>query len=115
MTIGSESRAHPRANHIRLPNRPQNRRGGIASIEQADLDIWQRETVGALGNRGADEQASVRATANRDPTGRRTSLRYKPLGSGNKVIERVLAIFAFASPMPLLTEFGPSAQSRDSE
>ena len=74
-------------------------------VEQGPEADGSAEQVRALSDRGADQEAGIRAAANGNTAACRAPFRYEPLGGGDKVIKRVLTVLALARLVPLFTEF----------
>src|SRR5690606_37728203 len=71
--------------------------------------------VGALGERGADEQAAVGAAHDREPVGGGVTCVDQRGGSGVQVVEDVLLVGAVAGEVPLLALLAAAAQGDQRE
>src|SRR5580692_6643055 len=73
------------------------------------------EQVSALRDRCPHEQPGVRAAADSDAAKSRATVRQQPLRSRDEIVERILTVLTLSSQVPLLAEFGTTAQGGSGE
>ncbi len=81
-------------------------------VEQRHAADDGAEQLRPLGQRGADEQAAVRAPGDRQPLGRRDPVRDQPGRRRDEVVEHVLLVAEHAGAVPALAVLAAAAQDR---
>ena len=95
------------------PQRAEQEARVADHVEQGHRDVGGPTEVGALGDGGAHEQATVGAAPDGESVARGEALVDEPVGAGDEVVEAVLLVLAHAGPVPGLALLGAAADPGD--